>query len=57
LIKENTYPWLITKFKDFDKNYMMPIFKRKTDLSGSQMSRSEFGDRKFGASTTTSAFN
>ena len=59
LIKENTYPWLITKFKDFDKNYMMPIFKRKTDLSGSSMGKSGFSDRKFGASTIggSSAFN
>ena len=58
LIKEKTYPWLITKFKEFDKAYMMPVFKRKTDLSASQMSRSEFADRKFGHTTTaSSAFN
>lgn len=59
LIKENTYPWLITKFKNFDKNYMMPIFKRKTDLSGSSIGKSGYSDRKFGASAMggSSAFN
>lgn len=30
LIKEKTYPKLIQAFKDFDKNYMMPIFKRQS---------------------------
>ena len=59
LIKENTYPWIITKFKDFDKNYMMPIFKRRTDLNDSSMGRSQFTEKKFGASTFggSSAFN
>ena len=59
LIKEKTYPWIITKFKDFDKYYMMPIFKRRTDLSASQMSKSEFTDKKFGFTTADShsAFN
>lgn len=28
LIQEKTYPKLIQAFKDFDKNYMMPLFKR-----------------------------
>lgn len=28
LIQEKTYPKMIQAFKDFDKNYMMPIFKR-----------------------------
>jgi hypothetical protein len=30
LINENTYPSMIEKFRDFDKKYMMPIFKRPT---------------------------
>lgn len=29
LIKENTYPKFIQAFKDFDKHYMMPVFKRQ----------------------------
>lgn len=28
LIQENTYPKMIQAFKDFDKKYMMPMFKR-----------------------------
>jgi len=32
LIKEKTYPAMIEKFRDFDKKYMMPIFKRPTKL-------------------------
>jgi hypothetical protein len=32
LIDEDTYPTMIKKFRDFDKNYMMPIFKRPTHL-------------------------
>jgi hypothetical protein len=32
LIEEDTYPSMIKKFRDFDKNYMMPIFKRPTHL-------------------------
>jgi hypothetical protein len=29
LIKEKTYPKFIQAFKDFDKKYMMPVFKRQ----------------------------
>jgi len=32
LIEEQTFPWLIQRFVDFDKNVMMPIFKRKANL-------------------------
>ena len=28
LIKEDTMPVLLQKFRDFDTNFMMPIFKR-----------------------------
>jgi len=34
LIKEDTFPWLLQKWLHFDLNYMMPMFKRKTALSG-----------------------
>lgn len=30
LIQEKTYPKMIQAFKDFDKQYMMPIFKRQS---------------------------
>lgn len=35
LIKEDTFPWVLKKWLDFDVKYMMPVFKRKTNLSGS----------------------
>lgn len=34
LIKEDTFPWLLKKWIHFDTKYMMPMFKRKTVLSG-----------------------
>lgn len=51
LIKEGTYPTLLQKWLDFDKTYMMPIFKRKTELSGEglgSLRASMRQDKKFG---------
>jgi len=36
LISERTYPNILRNFKNFDKAFMMPVFKRKTRLSSTE---------------------
>ena len=48
LIQEDTFPWLLQKWLHFDLKYMMPMFKRKTLLSGTGQGLGGQRDKKFG---------